>query len=209
MDNKWKILAATHVAALLVGYNVAPRELLDTEVRQSGLFTTDTMKVLSATVRSLKAENKLLVYTYVGDTRVTVSRSKLWVFRGHQELIVPANVPYVLDMGDLGLEDIQFDEKTKIVRVNLPRIKLGDIAFQPEQARTTNGGLLTWSQEEVDELTRLNYATARRSFTKQAQGAEIVEQARRRAQENIKNYFEIPLRIVGQPDVRVVADFPT
>jgi hypothetical protein len=183
--------------------------MLDTEVKQSGFFQTDTMKVLSATVSSLKAENQLLVFSYKGDTRVSVKRSKFWLFGGQQELMVPASVPYLMDMRELGLEDVKFDEKTKIVTVQLPPLKLGDIAFQPEAAKTLNGGLLTWSQAQVDELTRLNYATARKAFTKQAQGRELVGQAKRQAQENIKNYFEIPLRIVGQPDVRVVAEFAT
>ncbi len=83
------------------------------------------------------------------------------------------------------------------------------MAFHVEAASAINGGLLTYSDQEVQELTKLNYASARKAFVKQAQGPSLVGQARSQAKQNIKNYFEIPLRIVGQPDVRVVAEFPT
>ena len=84
---------------------------------------------------------------------------------------------------------------------------MGDIVFHPEQATTINGGLLTYSQAQVDELLKRNYASARRAMTAQAQGKAFVEAARRRAIENVQTYFEIPLRIVGQPDVKVAATF--
>ena len=63
------------------------------------------------------------------------------------------------------------------------------------------------SQQVADELEKLNYNTARWAFTKQAQSPVIVELARQQAKSNVQTYFEIPLRIAGQPDVKVVATF--
>lgn len=203
----WMILAATHLGAGIVGYQLAPREMLDTEVKRSGFFTVDTKKVLSATVESLRAENKLLVYSYKGVAAVEVARRKLWLFGGRQQLIVPAQVGYYLDMSQLSLDKVTFDERTKIVSVRLPPMVMGDIAFQPEAATTINGGLLKFSQAQVDELNRMNYATARKAITKQAQGATLVQAAKTEAKKNVQSYFEIPLRIAGQPDVKVVATF--
>lgn len=60
---------------------------------------------------------------------------------------------YNLNMANLSLDNVNFNEKAKIVTVRLPPLELGDISFQPEAARTLNGGLLTFSQEQVDELT--------------------------------------------------------
>ena len=196
------------VATFALGYKFAPREILDSNVVQSGLFTVDTTKVLSATVTSLKAESKILVYSYKGDERVRVDRSVLWgLMGGSQELIVPAAVTYYLDMTALTLGDVSFNEKAKIVTVKIPRLTLGDIAFQPEQARKMNGGLLSMSHTVTDELEKVNYDTARRAFVKQAQSPSIVDQAKRQAQSNVQSYFEIPLRIVGHPDVKIVAVF--
>ncbi|WP_430386485.1 DUF4230 domain-containing protein [Blastomonas fulva] len=195
------------IATFGLGYWVAPKEQLDREVEQSGFMQMDTKQVLATTVESLREENKMLVFSYKGTAQVSVKRTKLWVFGGTQQLSVPAVVNYYIDLQDLTLADVVFDEKAKIVRVKLPKVTLGDIAFQPEKATTINGGLLTWSQDQVDELQKLNYASARRAMTAQAQGQGMVAAARRRAIINVQSYFAIPLRIVGKPDVMVIATF--
>ena len=195
------------LAAFGLGYWIAPKEQLDTVVEHTGFLQTDTKKVLSATVESLKAENKLLVLSYKGTVRVKVEREKFWFLTGSQELIVPGAVNYYLDLSRLSLADVTFDEKAKLVRVKLPQVVMGDIAFQPEQATTINGGVLTFSQAQVDELLKANYASARRAMTAQAQGPGFVDAARRQAIANVQSYFEVPLRIVGQPDVKVVVTF--
>lgn len=41
----WHLLAGTHIAAGAVGFALAPRELLETEVKHSGFFTTFLRKV--------------------------------------------------------------------------------------------------------------------------------------------------------------------
>lgn len=189
------------------GYAVAPREMLDEEVHYDGIFRTDTSKVLSTTVESLRQENKLLVFTYKGGARVWAERTRWIILHGRQELYVPAVVSYHVDLSRLTMANVSFDEQAKLVRVKLPPLEVGEIAFQPENATTLNGGLLTFDQAEIDELNRLNYTTARKTMVKQAQQASLVDMAQRRAIENINSYFEIPLRIVGQPDVKVIATF--
>ena len=112
-----------------------------------------------------------------------------------------------MDLNGLTLDRVKYDEAAQLVTVTLPPLRLGDIAFQPEQARTTNGGLLTYNQGMVDELNRLNYASARVAITKAAQDPTLVQAAKRQGAEDIERFFEIPLRIVGHPDVKVVAVF--
>ena len=87
-----RLLALTHLIAAGAGFAMAPRELLETEVTHSGFFETDTKRVLAAAVESLRAENKLLVYSYKGSAAVSVERTKLWLLTGRQDLIVPAQV---------------------------------------------------------------------------------------------------------------------
>ena len=204
---QWKVLTVSHLAAAAVGFWAAPRELLDKEVKQAGFFTVDTKQVLGATVSSLRSENKLLVYSYKTYSDVAVSRSKFWLLNGTQELKVPASVNFYVDLSGLTLDRVKYDDAAKLVTVTLPPLRLGDIAFQPEQARTVNGGLLTYNQSTVDELNRLNYESARKGITKAAQDPTLVQAAKTQGADDIKNYFEIPLRIVGKPDVRVVAVF--
>lgn len=197
-------LTATHIAAFGIGYAVAPKDLLDREVKQTGFFQVDTRRVLATTVESLRNENKMLVFAYKGTATVTTERTKFWVFGATQQLSVPAVVNYYVDLSRLS---VTYDEKAKLVRVKVPPVVMGDIAFQPEQATTINGGVLTYSQAQVDDLLRGNYASARRAMTGQAQGRAFVDAARSRAIETVQTYFEIPLRLVGQPDVKVAATF--
>ncbi len=56
-----RLMALTHLIVAAIGFAIAPRELLETETVQSGWFQVDTKRVLAAAVRSLRAENKLLV----------------------------------------------------------------------------------------------------------------------------------------------------
>lgn len=85
-------LAAVAGLSFLGGYLVAPRELLDSTVEHVGFFTTDTNKVLSATIESLKSESRLVSYSYVGTQNVSIDRSYWYLFNGQQQLIVPATV---------------------------------------------------------------------------------------------------------------------
>ena len=201
------ILVSSSLAAFGVAYLVAPTEQLDTEVTDGGLVSTTTTQVLSATVESLRKENKLQVFTYKGGAKVSTGTDGLLFFNGAQELNVPAVVSYYLDLNELTLADLTFDEKAKVVSVMLPKLQIGDIAFQPEKATTVNGGLLTFVDGQVEAFRKQNYASARRAMVAQAQGKDIVAEAQEQAQEAVTGYFEIPLRIAGLPDVKVVATF--
>ncbi|WP_288287798.1 DUF4230 domain-containing protein [uncultured Sphingobium sp.] len=168
----------------------------------------DTAGVLSATVESLHLENKLLVFSFKGGANVWVERSRWIILHGRQELFVPAVVSYYVDLSQLRFgEDVKLDPDGKTVRVKLPPLVLGDMAFEPEKATTINGGLLTFSEEEVEELRKINFATARKAIVKQAQGQSLIAIAKRQARDNISNYLEIPLRAAGASDVKVVATF--
>lgn len=201
-----RLFALTHLLAAAAGFVIAPRELLESAVVHNGFFETDTKRVLAAAVESLRAENKLLVYSYKGFAAVSVERDGFLLLNGRQDLIVPATVSYFVDLSNL---TAVFDEASRVMTINLPPLVMGDVAFEPEGARTTNGGLLTFDQDEVEELSKLNYASARRAFVKQAQGLALIEAAKRQAGENVEWQFEVPLRIAGQPDVKVVATFDT
>ena len=195
------------LATFGLGYWIAPKEQLAHEVQEDGFFTVKETEVLSATVESLRAENKLVVWSYQGTANVRARDTDWWIFESEQRLIVPASVDYRLNLSELTLADVEYDESAKLVRVELPRLKLSSVAFYPEKATTINGGLLTLSDEKVQALNRRAYATARRAITAQAQQRAMVKVAKRKARENVGEFFEIPLRIAGHPDVRVAATF--
>jgi len=184
-----------------VGYWAAPKEILDSEVTAEG-----TKRVLAATVESLKAESKLVSYSYKGTASVDITKDRWIVFQGHQTLIVPATVSYFVDLSLLQESDVTFDETKQAVWVNLPPLKL-DVSFDPEHAIEINEGTLTLSDDVVQELRKLNYETARKAIIKQAQQAELVRLAREQATKNVTSYFAIPLHAVGKDDVQVRVAF--
>ena len=200
-------LATVPIATFGLGYWVAPKEQLAKEVQESGFFTVKETEVLSATVESLRAESKLVVWSYQGTVKARASDTDWWVFESEQLLIVPPSVDYRLNLRELTLANVRYDEEAKLVRVKLPKLKLSDVAFYPEQAMTINGGLLTFSDDKVQALNKRAYRSARRAVIAQAQQPAMVEIAKRKARENVEEYFEIPLRIAGHPDVKVVATF--
>lgn len=163
------------------GWWLAPRELLDSEAHLSGFLQTDRRRTLAATVESIRAMNRLAVYSYKGTVSVEVERTKLFVFTGQQQLIVPGVVTYWVDLSKL-----TYTYDGRLVTVHLPDLELADVAFQPEEAVTLNAGLLTFSQVQVEDLLRQNYAQARQAFVKQAQQQGFVTAARRQAQENVR-----------------------
>ena len=211
MNNPYRVplslLMGSSLTAFGLGYIIAPTEPLDKQVTDSGLASTSTTQVLSATVESLRKENKLQVFTYKGAAKVSTGTDGPLFFNGEQELNVPAVVNYYLDLNQLTLSDVMFNEKAKLVSVKLPKLQVGDIAFQPEKATTVNGGLLTFNDAQVEAFRKQNYASARKTMVAQAQGKDIVAEAKKQAVEAVTSYFEIPLRIAGQPDVKVVATF--
>ncbi|MBA2935312.1 DUF4230 domain-containing protein [Sphingomonas sp. CGMCC 1.13654] len=204
---KGAILIVSHLAVAGGTYALTDRRPVDTEAKHTGFFQVDKTKILSTTVESLREEGQLLVFSYKGTATVEAERTWLWLFGGHQNLVVPAVVPYYVDLSQLSLADVTYDDRAKLVRVLLPRVTVGDIAFQPEQAITTNSGTLTYSEEQVEALRRMNFLNARRGMISQAQQPGLLNSARRAAITDIQNYFEIPLRIAGMPDVKVVATF--
>lgn len=204
----WHLLAGTHLAAGMVGFAMAPRELLETEVEHTGWFSADTKRTLAAAVLSLQNEQSLLVHSYRGAATVRVERSELLgLLRGSQSLTLPARVSYLVDLTSFGPEDLEWDAAAGILTVRLPPVVMGEVAFEPEAAVVENAGLLTYSDEQVQELARSNYRAARTAFIAQAQQATLVEAARRRALEIVERHFEAPLQVTGRPDVRVVAAF--
>ena len=148
-------LAAVAGVSFVVGYQVAPREILDSTVEHVGYLTVDTKKVLSATIESLKSESRLVSYSYVGTQNVSIGRDKWIVFNGNQQLIVPATVSYFIDLAQLTETSATFDESTNTVTVTLPKLML-TVEFDPRRATIINNGLLTLNDEAVQALTKIN-----------------------------------------------------
>lgn len=201
------LLIASHLAVAGGVYAAIDKRPVDTEVQHEGYFSVTTSHILAATVASLREEAKLEVFSFKSSPQVVTDRTRFYLFGIHQRLVVPATINFYLPLSDLSVADASYDERAKIVTIKLPRLTIGDVAFEPEKATTINGGLLSFSETEVEEIRKLNYAQARRAVVAQAQQAGFINIAKRQAIATVEQYFSIPLRIAGLPNVKVIATF--
>lgn len=202
------ILIVAGISLLLgyaVGYQAAPREILDASVEHVGMLT-DTKKVLSATVESIKSESRMVSYSFVGNQNVSIDRSQWYIFNGYQQLSVPATVTYFIDFSKRNEINVTFDEVKNTVFVTVPRLMLS-VDFDPRKATIINSGMLTLKDSVVQAMMKLNYDTARESAIKQGQQAEFVRLAKDRTKENIKRLFRVPLNVAGMSDVKIEVSF--
>ena len=144
---------------------------------------------------------------YTHPNAPTVERTKLWLLTGRQDLIVPAQVGYYVDLSQLSIDDVAYDEQSRLMTVTLPALVLGDVALQPEAAIFRHGGVLSFDQDQVDDMARSGWLEARRAFTKTAQGPTLLAAARAEAERGIASAFAVPMRALGRPDVRVLVRF--
>jgi hypothetical protein len=197
--------------ALLVGVGPRlPRGLrLDPETSPpyAGVFKADVGNVVSQTVKSLQAENRMIVFRYMGDVH-TQSVDKYWPsLTAKQTLIVPATAIYFVDMSKFGPSSVRYSEASRTVDVQLPRLMIGDIGLKPEDAIEINDGILTLHSKVAADLAKKNYALARASVIDQARNPEFVQPAKAQAINNFRSLFEVPLRAVGVNDVEVKVHF--
>lgn len=206
MKQGFVAIALVAVVAFFLGYKLAPREILDEQAGYAGPMTVDTKQVLAATVESLRAESKLVSYTYRGMANVAISREQWVVFGGRQQLLVPADISYFVDLSQLRDSDVTLDEAKNEISVVLPRLML-TVAFDPYRATEINTGALTFDDDVVQELRKLNYETARKALVKQGQQAELVRLAKESTAKNVASFFRVPLRAIGKGDVQVNVRF--
>lgn len=201
-----RLLLITHLAAAGTGFALVPRTVLDTEVVHNGFFETDTKRVLSAAVESLRSERRLAVYSYKGLAAVSVERDGFLFLNGYQRLMVAASIVYYVDLSRM---EVTLDEPSKVVTIHLPTLTMGDVAFEPEAASVESSGMTTWSSAEVEELSKLNYRTARKAFTRQTQQKTLIAAAKNEAVNAVTSILVTSLRIAGRSELKVRAVFET
>ncbi len=128
----------------------------------------------------------------------------------HGELTVkqPWSVAYFLDMGQLGLDDYIWDERTRTLLVRAP-------AVVPEKPNIDESRQVVGYRGPFitrDMQTRLRTDVARGASTQAAQEAakpENMSAATKAAREALARNLEVPLRVAGLGDVRVQVQVPT
>lgn len=154
--------------------------------------------------------NRLEVYRLSGT--VTTKRETRGgigdILKGEMAARQPWSVAYFIDMGDLGLEDYVWDERTRtlIVRAPAPLPESPNID-ESRQIVAYEGPFIT--RDMQTQLRRGVAIGARQQAAREASRPENMAAASRAAREAIARNLQGPLKAAGLGNVNVVVRAPT
>lgn len=198
----WGVLA---IAALIgLGYYFARHE--DRQVQQE-VEESDLDKLVVALREN---RNRLEVYRLSG--QVTTKRETRGgigdLLKGEMTVRQPWAVSYFVNMGDLGLDDYVWDERTRTLLVRAPAVRPETPNIdESRQVVAYDGPLIT--RDMQTELRQGVAIGARQQAEAEAAKAENLAAATRAAREAIARNLQAPLRAAGLGDVNVVVRAPT
>ena len=130
------------------------------------------------------------------------------ILKGEMTVRQPWSVSYFVNMGDLGLDDYVWDERTRTLLVRAPAVRpeVPNID-ESRQVVAYDGPLIT--RDMQTELRAGVARGARQQAAAEAAKAENMAAATRAAREAIARNLQAPLRAAGLGDVTVVVRAPT
>ncbi|AEG49392.1 hypothetical protein Sphch_1704 [Sphingobium chlorophenolicum L-1] len=189
-------------AAMLVGWHRYDRDYA-VSVEEDGTAVTKVIAQRFAGASSLK------VSELSGTIQSTAQdvRGFGWL-KSDQVVKMPFSVDYFIDVGGIGANDLEWNEKTRTLIVNAPDVKPGRPNID-ESRRTlvqTNGLIVT--RQAGQELSRRTSAHAQGRAEKEARSPERMAQARDYGRAALGKLLGAPLSALGYGDARVIVTFP-
>jgi len=175
------------------------------------LFGPDPKTIASASLQSMRAQNRLTVFAARYVSVVSSQQERLGgLVSSERTLILPGDVRYELDLSTLQPKDVTWDASSHTLKVQLPELEIAgpdvDINAVKEYG---GGGVLSALTNANQQLDQANRARAVGDLRKQATGEVPMNLARQAARDAIERSFGMPLLAAGFRDVKVVARFPT
>jgi len=193
-------------AAVLIGAGYLLARYLDRE-EQREVATSDIDRLVVALREN---RNRLEVYRLSGT--VTTKRGTSGgigdILRGEMTVKQPWSVSYFVNMGEVGLDDYVWDERTRTLLVRAPAV--GPDTPNIDESRQVvayRGPLIT-----RDMQTRLRQGVAigaRQQAATEANKPENVAAAREAARKAVARNLQAPLQAAGLGEVTVVVQAPT
>ena len=175
------------------------------------IFGPNPKTIATASLESMRAENRLTVFAARYVSVVTSSEQKLGgLVSSERTLILPGDVRYELNLAALQPKDVTWDGSNHTLTVRLPEIDVAgpdvDINSVKEYG---GGGVLSALTNANQQLDATNRARAVADLRKQATAAVPMQLARQAGREAVERSFAMPLIAAGLKDVKVVARYPT
>lgn len=165
--------------------------------------------VVATSLEAMQAQNRLTPFTARFVSVVTSKQRRLaGLFEAERTLILPGTARYEVDMAALEADDLDWDEESGTLTVTLPEIEIAgpevDLAGAREYGEDGILGALTDAEQVLSDA---NQRAALADLRKQAGGAVPMRLAREAAREAVTRNFELPLRVAGLENARVIARF--
>jgi hypothetical protein len=167
--------------------------------------------IASASLESMRAQNRLIAFVARYVSVVTSSKSELGgLVSSERTLVLPGDVRYELDLSKLQPNDVTWDKSTQTLRVRLPEIEVAGPDVDLTQLREYGGGGVFSRLIDADKaLDSANRARAVSDLRQQAMADVPMRLAKQSARQAVERSFAMPLYAAGFKDVKVVARFPT
>jgi hypothetical protein len=209
MDNRLRNLVALGaiLVALLLGLVLG----VGTGIADRIFGGPNPKTIASASLESMRAQNKLIVFAARYVSVVTSQQQRLGgLISSERTLILPGDVRYELDLSKLQPNDVTFDGSTHTLTVKLPEIDVAGPDIDIKSVKEYGGGgVLSALTDANAQLDQANRDRAVQDLRKQATAAVPMQLARQSARQAVERSFAMPLLAAGFKDVKVVARFPT
>jgi hypothetical protein len=175
------------------------------------LFGPNPKTIASASLQSMRAENRLTVFAARYVSVVSSEQQRLGgLMSSERTLILPGDVRYELDLSKLQNNDVSWDGSTRTLKVKLPEIEVAGPDVDINAVREYGGGgVLSALTNANQQLDAANRERAVADLRKQATATVPMQLAHQAAREAVERSFAMPLLAAGFKDVKVVARFPT
>ena len=175
------------------------------------LFGPNPKTIASASLQSMRAENRLTVFAARYVSVVSSEQQRLGgLVSSERTLILPGDVRYELDLSKLQNSDVSWDGSTRTLKVKLPEVEVAGPDVDINAVREYGGGgVLSALTNANQQLDTANRERAVADLRKQATAAVPMQLAHQAARQAVERSFAMPLLAAGFKDVKVVARFPT
>jgi hypothetical protein len=189
----WLLFIGALTAAAVLGWLlVRPDQIGDPlAVSLSAFEKQDRLTVFSAQLAPVVASD---------DTRL------FGLVKSHQVAVIPARVDYTVELSTMRADRMHWDAASSTFSVRLPPVAVSRPNLDEARAQYLREGV--WiTRDAQDKLTRDNTRLAERMAVEQAGNPVLMNLAREAAINAIRQNLEIPLKVAGFGNVKVIVSF--
>ena len=169
----------------------------------------DPETVASSALQSMRAQNRLVPFVARFVSVVSSRQERLGGLLSYERtLILPGDVRYELDLGQLGPEDVKWDAGSNTLSVTVPEIEIAGPEVDLAAAREYGeNGVLSALTDGDRRLDQANRARAVADLRKQAAAPVPMRLARESGRQAVERSFALPLQAAGFDNAKVVARY--